>query len=227
MIIGTKYEGLENLSIMTLASNYNDTIYTWLSQDTNRDEYILDFGSGIGEFCNRFIDAGYQNTYSVEIDDSMHSSHKCETSNSLDSYRVKFDYIYSCNVLEHIEDDLKILLELYIKMQPGGKIKIFVPAFQILFSDMDREVGHFRRYAKKELIDLMTQAGFAVDDCRYFDFAGFFATISYKILNKKGSINPKAIIFYDKFFFPISRLIDKLTRGSVVGKNLILTGKKL
>ena len=162
----TQYEGLENLSIMTLAQNYNNAIYSWLSHDTNRDEHILDFGSGIGEFCNRFINSNYQNIYSVEIDDSMHSTHKCKTSISLDTYKTKFDYIYSCNVLEHIEDDLEILLKLYDKIQFGGKIKIFVPAFQILFSDMDKEVGHFRRYEKKELISLMTQVGFTVNDFR-------------------------------------------------------------
>ena len=61
------------------------------------------------------------------------------------------DYIYSLNVLEHIEDDVMALRQWYQKLKPGGRILVYVPAFQLLYSSMDRKVGHFRRYTRRAL----------------------------------------------------------------------------
>lgn len=224
--MGTQYEGLENLSVMSQAHNYNRVIYNWLKSNVDRKASILDFGSGIGEFCNRFVKDGYQNIYSVEIDRLMHTTHICPATASLDDYEIKFDLIYSCNVLEHIEDDHKIMIELFEHLQPGGEIRIFVPAIERLYSDMDKKVGHFRRYEKKQLVLLAEETGFNVSDCRYFDFGGFFATLAYKWTKGQGTINPHTIKLYDRFFFPVSFVIDRLTRGKLIGKNLILIGKK-
>ena len=52
-------------------------------------------------------------------------------------------------VLEHIENDQKTLNDIYKKLNKDGLLFLFLPAFQILYSDMDEKVGHFRRYEKK------------------------------------------------------------------------------
>ena len=49
------------------------------------------------------------------------------------------------------------------------------------------------------------------------------ASIAYKVLgNDSGNINRNALIAYDRFIFPLSRLVDPLF-GKVAGKNVVLT----
>jgi SAM-dependent methyltransferase len=62
-----------------------------------------------------------------------------------------FDWVYAFNVLEHINDDGQALAEWSTKLKTAveSRLLIYVPAFEILFSSMDRQVGHFRRYRKK------------------------------------------------------------------------------
>jgi hypothetical protein len=45
---------------------------------------------------------------------------------------------------------------------------VTVPAFQSLFSEADVELGHFRRYSKKQMKLLLESEGFSVLYCTYF-----------------------------------------------------------
>ena len=64
----------------------------------------------------------------------------------------KFDTIFYLDVIEHIDNDKFELDNAYNLLKKNGHLIIIVPAFQILFSQFDRKVGHFRRY-RKEYID--------------------------------------------------------------------------
>lgn len=72
------------------------------------------------------------------------------------------------DVLEHIEDDAACLDEIYRVLKPGGKVLISVPALPSLYSDFDREVGHYRRYTARVLKRKLSTAGFQVDYSHYF-----------------------------------------------------------
>ena len=48
--------------------------------------------------------------------------------------------IYSFNVLEHIEDDEAVLRDLFRVAAPGAQLLLYVPAFPVLFSAMDKRV---------------------------------------------------------------------------------------
>jgi hypothetical protein len=61
------------------------------------------------------------------------------------------------------------------------------------------------------------------------DSIGFFASLLIKILGWKsvGNIgSPQSLKLYDKFIFPISRIIDRITLGRLLGKNLIMIAEK-
>jgi hypothetical protein len=101
-----------------------------------------------------------------------------------------------------------------------------VPAFNLLFSSMDRKVGHFRRYRRGPLVALARQAGFSVEQARYVDSLGFLAALVYRLVaNDSGDIDRGSLAFYDRFVFPISRFLDKLA-WPFAGKNLLVTAKK-
>ena len=69
----------------------------------------------------------------------------------MDQIQDIFGFVYTSNVLEHIQHDVSVLTDIKNKMSVNGKLAIYVPALPILFSDFDTSIGHFRRYSKKEL----------------------------------------------------------------------------
>ncbi|MCR9140628.1 MAG: class I SAM-dependent methyltransferase [bacterium] len=228
------YTGKENLDAMALAVRYNDTIYRWLRRGLQTDGSILEFGAGKGEFCNRFAkrrdvdhpttsDTGEQSPriQAVELDAAMHSEIICPAVCNIEDVDGRFDLIYAVNVLEHIKDDVATVRDFHRRLNPGGRVKIFVPARRELFSNMDVLVGHERRYHPAGLRELFRENGFRVLDCRYFDCLGYFATLLYKWTGGAGEVSPASIRIYDSLIFPLSRLADILTGGRIIGKNLV------
>lgn len=63
----------------------------------------------------------------------------------------KPDTFVMWNVLEHIEDDVRVLAEVARALPVGGKVVIYSPAGEWLFCPFDRRLGHFRRYRRREL----------------------------------------------------------------------------
>lgn len=57
-----------------------------------------------------------------------------------------YDVILACDVIEHIQDDVAAMQWIFDHLRPGGLFFATVPAFQRLFSDHDRALGHCRRY---------------------------------------------------------------------------------
>ena len=110
-------------------------------------------------------------------------------------------------------------------MKQGGKIAIYVPALSMLFSDLDRHVGHFRRYEKKELIHKVELAGYEIETCFYNDCLGVLASLSLRLLgykNRAGLGSKKSLLIYDKFIYPVSMILDRIVFRHVIGKNLFL-----
>lgn len=86
-----------------------------------------------------------------------------------------FDAVVLVNVLEHIEAHDKALDAIADMLASGGRVCLYVPAFEALYSKFDRAVGHCRRYRKAELEALVGRAGLTVVESHYVNSAGFFA----------------------------------------------------
>jgi 2-polyprenyl-3-methyl-5-hydroxy-6-metoxy-1,4-benzoquinol methylase len=83
-----------------------------------------------------------------------------------------FDTIIMLDVLEHIEDDVAILQKLNTLLQDRGKLIIKVPALNFIYGEMDRAIGHYRRYNKNTLVDTFQKANLAQPKVWYFNIAG-------------------------------------------------------
>ena len=70
-----------------------------------------------------------------------------------------FDYLFSFEVLEHIEDDVAALREWLEDLRPGGQVFISVPAHRSKWNVTDLFAGHFRRYDRDDLQALLDRAG--------------------------------------------------------------------
>jgi len=220
-----KYSGTDNLEIMTYAKNYNDFLINLIKINTKKEEKILDFGAGLGYYSKKLSDEGFDISC---LEPDVSQSNKIE---ELGLLTFKFlsqieneslDFIYSLNVLEHIKDDLGILNELKKKLKKNGKILIYVPAFNILYSSMDKKVGHFRRYTSSSLNTLALNSELNVIKIKYVDFLGFFVSLLYKIIgDKNGNISKGSVLFFDKYIFPPSKILDKIF-NKIMGKNVYI-----
>ena len=71
------------------------------------------------------------------------------------------------DVLEHFPDDSLFLSRLSRSLKVGARLYITVPAYQFLFSSVDANDGHFRRYNLSALHSLLDEAGFDVEYSTY------------------------------------------------------------
>src|SRR5262245_3572693 len=81
----------------------------------------------------------------------------------------RFDSSVYLNVLEHIADDRAELAKARAALEPRGHLLLFVPALAWLYSELDRQIGHQRRYSKHQVERLVRDSGFAVVASRWFD----------------------------------------------------------
>lgn len=221
------YPGLnELLSIEKNLTNYNSDIVSKLSHFLKNGE-ILEFGAGIGTLAEIWKKQTGIAPDCLEIDNKMAQAVRargfvCYT--ALDEVTKKYDGIYSSNVLEHIEDDLATLEKLHELLKEKGLIAIYVPAFALLYSGLDASVGHVRRYSKRDLIQKLTAANFKIIQCHFADSIGFFASLALKFFGYRN--NPKTFLFYDRYLYPLSMVLDRCGLKNFFGKNLLVIAQK-
>ncbi len=105
-------------------------------------------------------------------------------------------------MLEHLEDDRIILRYLQDNLKDNGIAIITVPAHPWLFSEHDRVCGHYRRYTKKQLKDLLGNF-----DCKiyYYNSLLFPAEILYRLITKgKNNLKQVPDILNHLLFFILS-----------------------
>jgi SAM-dependent methyltransferase len=78
----------------------------------------------------------------------------------LDFAPGSFDAVLCLNVLEHVEYDGAALGQVRSWLAPGGVLVLQVPAHQWLFGSIDMALGHWRRYTRRQLADVLVTAGF-------------------------------------------------------------------
>ena len=155
------YQGLTTLEALTEAKNYN----RWIA--SNFYSYIqaplLEFGAGIGNISELL--SSYTPLCLTDTDERLlaHLKHNFSHNNdvSVDFLDItqppperlveSFQTVIGINVLEHIEDDEKALLHLGSILKPSGRLLLLVPSKKWAYTDLDKQLGHFRRYEKKEL----------------------------------------------------------------------------
>jgi SAM-dependent methyltransferase len=223
------YTGIDNLEVMQEAVNYNRYLLETVRRLAPREGKVLDFGAGNGQFAAPLSQQGMDIT-ALEPDQLLQQRLRAQGLRVVGSLNEvpdeSLDYIYTLNVLEHIEDDVAALRGLHAKLTSNGRLLIYVPAFPLLYTSMDAKVGHVRRYTRGVLTARVTAAGFRIERAAYADFIGFFATLVFKVVgNKNGHVNPAALKLYDRAVFPLSRVMDAAMQRWL-GKNLLLLVSK-
>jgi 2-polyprenyl-3-methyl-5-hydroxy-6-metoxy-1,4-benzoquinol methylase len=99
-----------------------------------------------------------------------------------------YDLVLALDVLEHIENDKKVLNEIYRVIKPGGYAIVFVPAFMFLWGITDVLSEHYRRYTRSELVKKAKEAGFNISRSTYFNFFLFIPISGLRLFMRAFSI---------------------------------------
>lgn len=149
------------------------------------------------------------------------------------SYHQSFDTALLIHVLEHIEEDKAALDHIHHLLIKGGHLLIEVPAYQWLYSDHDISLGHYRRYDKKSLKNIVDFNKYQLIDIWHQDPIGILGSLyffKFKRTRLK-SLNGEVLLknqgrFYNDHVIPFEGFLEKFIRFPV-GLNLTLLLKKI
>ena len=226
------YPGKE-LEALSFAVNY----HRWILDEFEPylGETIAEVGAGIGSVSKLLLEKSIKRLFAFEPSQNMYPllaeelrrEERAQAINDFFSPRYAhagFDSVVYINVLEHIQDDHTELANALKVLRPQGHVLVFAPALAWLYSDFDRQIGHFRRYTKQELSRLVRDVGFTLVKARYFDFGGILPWyISLVVL--RNSLSNGGVFLYDKLAVPMMRLLERAV-PSPIGKNVLLIAQK-
>lgn len=142
-----------------------------------RTARFLEIGSGTGNVLGFLYRNGFFNLTGYEIEESgLEISRKTfpeinfEYQNILEpgSKSNQFDAIGMFDCLEHFLDETEPLENVRELLCPGGKLYLTVPAHDFLWSNIDELFGHYRRYTKRTLGQVLMKNGFVDVQQVYF-----------------------------------------------------------
>jgi hypothetical protein len=158
----------------------------------------LDIGCGDVFFLTRFADK-YPCFELIAVDTAFNQELISEIQSKNSQYCIKFlnnlhdvngiqeaDIIFLLDVLEHIEDDVRFLEDLFSQsyINPNTIIVITVPAFNYLYCNHDKWLGHYRRYSHTLLKQHIEIAGFSYIEGGYFFTSLLIPRFVQKIIEK-------------------------------------------
>lgn len=100
---------------------------------------------------------------------------------------ASIDGIVCLNVLEHIDDHVAALANIFRLLKPGGIAHIEVPSGPRLYDPYDEVLMHHRRYRLGDLTALAKQTGFDVVRATHLGFFVFPAFALRKLWNQRWS----------------------------------------
>lgn len=197
---------------------------------------VLEVGAGIGSTTLLLNDGTVDHWLMLEPDEEMCADLKTRMdkkkipdncrlqTGTIDQVSSTFDTIIYIDVLEHIRDDTEEMNKVASLLNTGGYIIVLSPAFQFLYSPFDKAIGHNRRYNKK-MFQKITPLSLHLVSNRYYDSAGFFASLMNKLILSKKYPTQKQVHFWDKRLIPVSKITDRLFFHGF-GKSIIGIWKK-
>jgi SAM-dependent methyltransferase len=233
-------EGLQTLEVVARADKFNCWMYETIKPYCNGK--ILEVGSGIGNISIFFLEHGSRITisdirqnYREELKSKFSSYNNLEGVIDLDIVAEnfeskyehligKYDTVFSLNVLEHIKDDLLAIKNYRSLLKKNGTLIILVPAQKFLYNSLDKELFHFKRYKKNELIELYQKQNIQLIHSQYFNFIGMFGWFYTGNILKKKLIVSGHMKWFNRFV-GLFKLIDKIVLNKT-GLSVIAVGEK-
>jgi 2-polyprenyl-3-methyl-5-hydroxy-6-metoxy-1,4-benzoquinol methylase len=227
--------GSKILEVIAKADKFNKWMFETIRPYCHGN--TLEIGSGIGNISLFFIQHGYSitlsdtNEYYIEqlkknFKDTRIFSIDLVNEDFPEKYArllQTFDTVVFLNVLEHIDNEKQAIENCRKLLKPGGSLVVLVPAYTFLFSKMDRELQHYRRYTSKRLFSLVSKKKFIVKKVFYFNALGIVAWTYGKFLGLH-SIPSKEMKLFNNLV-PLAKFIDKILFKKT-GLSVIMVAQK-
>ena len=212
-------ELIDTLDTLDGADQYARWIYTLVEPHLGKD--VLEAGAGHGTFTellrdSRRIVACDPSERCARLLRERFDADPTVTVLNTDLHGAidegPFDSVVMINVLEHVEDHAAALRDVWKALRPGGRLILWVPAMEWLYSDLDRRIGHHRRYHLKQLRQLLGETGFEPAELRYVNAIG---AIGWWVMAKQLGRRPTSaasVQLFDRVVVPVQRRMDERTR---------------
>jgi glycosyltransferase involved in cell wall biosynthesis len=228
----TNHDGFMILQAVRRAKKFNRWLFGQF--DEYLGDEVLEAGCGIGNLTELILDKkrivclDYEQFYVDRLEQAYGHLENFEV-DTADLTKIEdleaaaeegpFDNVFCINVAEHIEDDQIVFENFFKVLKPGGHVIILVPHNPALYSEVDKTLGHFRRYTYDELTTKLSDAGFGEVQCKGFNRVGGLGwRISGKILRKKTLSAGQMGMF--ELLMPLIRLAEYIpfhSHNSVIG----------
>lgn len=183
--ITSKYKLLRDLITHNIPKNVNLT-------------RMLDIGCATGIFLGHIKDI-VKDQFGMDLNQEilyyMQDGHVPVVASNAKTLPFKngtFSLISAIDILEHVDDDVKVLEECNRVLGLDGWLLISVPAFRVLFGKHDECFGHYRRYSRREMVQKLRSTGFRVERATYVQPLFFLP-----LLLKRRFFPPKDSLFGD------------------------------
>ena len=93
-------------------------------------------------------------------------------------------------------------------LAPGGALGLLVPAHPRLYGPLDRRFGHVRRYRRRDLAELVREAGLEVDRIYSFNALGVLGWVA-KSTRREPSLDPASLRAYE-LVLPLYRWVERV-----------------
>ncbi|MCB9026084.1 MAG: class I SAM-dependent methyltransferase [Bdellovibrionaceae bacterium] len=230
---------------------HRNSVVEKLLDKYSKNKHITDIGGGNGFMSLHLQNKGYQVTLIEPGATACENAKQRGLSNviqgTIEDIELKkpIETAICCDVLEHIENPIAFLKNIYKKMQPGGVLLITVPAYSFLWSASDVEAQHFKRYNSKTLKEELTGTGFETIYFSYFfsylvPLIFLFRTLPFKLKGlsqnfiksnhqkrSKEHFRNNVITNVFIFFNRIELFVLKKNVKTPLGGSLVLVAKKL
>jgi len=225
--------GENALMAFSEAPRFNDWLYRKIEPYVGHR--ILEIGAGIGNLtgcirAEKVIATDYSDVYLNVLRGKFVSAAHI----TIDRFDLsgddpsrfsseQIDTVICLNVLEHVEDDdagVRLIRNVLI---PGGRLLLLVPYSQALYCDYDKQLGHYRRYTRTSVRDVVSRNGFTVERVFLFNlFGGIGWYVTGKIFHRS-HLNPGSIRAFERFV-PLFQRIEFF--GAPFGASVICIARK-
>jgi SAM-dependent methyltransferase len=134
---------------------------------------VLDCGSGTGSL-SRYVGAEAR---LVGLDVSVKGIEEsntggrfvCASVEQLPFTSGSFDVVCAFDLLEHLDDDVEVLRNIGRILKSKGYLLVSVPAYRLLWGELDEVAHHKRRYTLRELSRKLISSDFVLERATYFN----------------------------------------------------------
>ena len=163
----------------------------------NKDLRILDVGCGTGANLEMLSQFGTAEGVDVS-DDALEFCRKKGLTvhkglaEELPYADETFDVTTALDVVEHLDDDIAGLKEMFRVTKKGGYSLIFVPAFMWLWGVQD-DISHHRiRYTRSQIVERLEKAGYRVERATYANWTFFLPILGGRTVMKLTGLKPES-----------------------------------